>query len=297
MKKIILTLLLVFSGFLIWYLAIKPYDYLVTIESKTFPGVINQTIKTWNYTQKGAKIEPTDDLNTIRQIIPFNDSTFLYQWKIETLNDSVSVVKVYITDLDHSIKNRLSNPFFHTDFEKRVKNSLTGFNKNLNEHLSKFRVEIIGESQIEEKFCAYIPIQSKQIEKARGMMQYFGLLDNAMAENELQLDGRPFLIINEWDMKNDKIQYDFCFPIVDNDTLFEHPDILFKKIESKKALKATYNGNYISSDRAWYALLDYAEKNNIEVDRTPIEIFHNNPNMGGDELQWTTEVLMPLDLD
>ena len=126
------------------------------------------------------------------------------------------------------------------------------------------------------------------------MMQYFGLLDNAMAENELQLDGRPFLIINEWDMKNDKIQYDFCFPIVDNDTLFEHPDILFKKIESKKALKATYNGNYISSDRAWYALLDYAEKNNIEVDRTPIEIFHNNPNMGGDELKWSAEIYMPL---
>lgn len=287
-------MLVILSGFLIWNLFLKPYDYLVTFKARTFPGAINQTIKTWNYSQKGAKIEPSDDLYTLKQTIPFSDSTFIYNWKIEPLNDSTSLVKVYITDRDHSFKNRLTYPFFYTDFEKRVKNSITGFSKNLNEHISKFRVQINGESEIAEKFCAYIPIESRQIEKARGMMQYYGLLDNAMAENEMQLDGRPFLLINEWDMKNDRIQYDFCFPIIENDTLFEHPDILFKKIESKKALKATYNGNYISSDRAWYALLDYADKNNIEVDLEPIEIFYNNPNMGGDELKWSAEIYMPL---
>lgn len=287
-------MLVILSGFLIWNLFLKPYDYLVTFKARTFPGAINQTIKTWNYSQKGAKIEPSDDLYTLKQTIPFSDSTFIYNWKIEPLNDSTSLVKVYITDRDHSFKNRLTYPFFYTDFEKRVKNSITGFSTNLNEHISKFRVQINGESEIAEKFCAYIPIESRQIEKARGMMQYYGLLDNAMAENEMQLDGRPFLLINEWDIKNDRIQYDFCFPIIENDTLFEHPDILFKKIESKKALKATYNGNYISSDRAWYALLDYADKNNIEVDLEPIEIFYNNPNMGGDELKWSAEIYMPL---
>lgn len=287
-------MLVILSGFLIWNLFLKPYDYLVTFKARTFPGAINQTIKTWNYSQKGAKIEPSDDLYTLKQTIPFSDSTFIYNWKIEPLNDSTSLVKVYITDRDHSFKNRLTYPFFYTDFEKRVKNSITGFSTNLNEHISKFRVQINGESEIPEKFCAYIPIESRQIEKARGMMQYYGLLDNAMAENEMQLDGRPFLLINEWDIKNDRIQYDFCFPIIENDTLFEHPDILFKKIESKKALKATYNGNYISSDRAWYALLDYADKNNIEVDLEPIEIFYNNPNMGGDELKWSAEIYMPL---
>jgi len=41
-------------------------------------------------------------------------------------------------------------------------------------------------------------------------------------------------------------------------------------------------------------LLDYAQKNNIPVEKKPIEIFYNNPNMGGDGLDWTTEVFMPI---
>jgi len=59
-------------------------------------------------------------------------------------------------------------------------------------------------------------------------------------------------------------------------------------------LKAIYNGNYITSDRAWYALLDYAAKNGIAVTGLPIEIFNNNPNMGTNELEWETEIFMPL---
>ena len=67
-----------------------------------------------------------------------------------------------------------------------------------------------------------------------------------------------------------------------------------KQQESVKALKATYNGNYITSDRAWYALLEHAERNAIKVSETPIEVFYNNPNFGGDELQWNAEIFMPL---
>ena len=59
-------------------------------------------------------------------------------------------------------------------------------------------------------------------------------------------------------------------------------------------MKAIYNGNYITSDRAWYSLHDYANKNNIKIEENPTEIFHNNPNMGGDELKWKTEVFIPI---
>ena len=62
---------------------------------------------------------------------------------------------------------------------------------------------------------------------------------------------------------------------------------------AKKALMAIYNGNYITSDRAWYALLDYAEKNEIPITGLPLEIFYNNPNMGADEKNWKAEVFMP----
>lgn len=294
MKKTYLIGGLVIVGFLLWYLMLKPYDYLVSFKVKTFPGAINQSIKLWNISLKGAQIEGSENLLELTQIVPYNDSTFQYRYKIKPINDSTSQVKVYVTDLDHSLQNRITYPFSETNFEKRVKSSLTGLNDKLNEHISRFKVRINGESEIKEKFCAYVTIESKQIEKALGMMQYYSVLDNAMAANEIKLDGRPFIMVNHWDMKNDRIQYDFCYPIVKNDTLFEHPEISFKKIEPKKALKATYNGNYITSDRAWYALMNYAEKNNIHIENKPLEIFWNNPNMGGNELQWTADIYMPI---
>ena len=94
--------------------------------------------------------------------------------------------------------------------------------------------------------------------------------------------------------EKDSINYNFCFPIIKSDSLPKHHLISYKQQESVKALKATYNGNYITSDRAWYALLEHAERNAIKVSETPIEVFYNNPNFGGDELQWNAEIFMPL---
>ena len=70
--------------------------------------------------------------------------------------------------------------------------------------------------------------------------------------------------------------------------------VTYLNLNKGQGLIAIYNGNYITSDRAWYALLNYADKNNISVDALPIEIFYNNPEMGGNALLWKTEVYLPL---
>lgn len=294
MKKIILIISVLISSFLIWLLFLKPYDYLVTFKVKTLPGTINQSIKLWNTSLDGAKIESSEDISILNQIVPYNDSTFQYQYKIEAINDSSSMVKVYVTDMDHSFKNRLTHPLYHTDFEKRVKNSMVELSDNLNEHISRFNVKIDGEAEIKETYCAFISIECKQIEKALGMMENYSVLTNTLVGHNIELNGRPFISVNKWNIKNDSIKFDFCYPIKNMDSVFQHPTISFKKIPRKKAIKAIYNGNYITSDRAWYVLLDYAERNDISIDKKPFEVFHNNPNMGGDELQWKTEIYMPI---
>lgn len=294
LKKITSVLGIVLLCFLIWYFFLKPYDYLVSFKAKTFPGTINQSVKAWTISLDGATMEKTSNILQFDQTIPYNDSTFLYQWSINPINDSTSMVKVYVSDLDHSFNNRLTYPFYHTDFEKRVKNSMLDFNAKLKDHISKFSVKIDGESEIKEIFCAYVSIESSQIQKAFGMMKNYSFLSDFLTSSNAELDGRPFVIINDWDKENDFIKYDFCFPIKNNDSLVEHPVISYKLIKRQKALKATYHGNYIYSDRAWYALLDYAKEFNIPVESKPIEIFQNNPNIGGDELQWTAEVFMPI---
>ena len=291
-KIIVLILACTFIG-LLW-LTFKPYDYVVSFKTKAVSGTINQTVKLWTKTLDNAKIIEQNRLNKIKQRITFQDSTYSYHWQFFPINDSLTQVKIGINNAKSSFKNRMNNLFRHTDFEKRIKITVTHFVNILNEHLKKFNVTIEGETKTPKVYCAYVSVKTKQFQKAKGMMQNYGLLNTVLHENNVVLNGKPLVEITYWDTKTDSIHYNFCYPIIKHDTLPQHKSIKYKELKSIKAIKAIYNGNYITSDRSWYALLKHAEKNNIKVEHTPIEIFHNNPNIGGNELEWKAEIYMPL---
>lgn len=294
MKKIAAFIGIALIGTGIWYFFVKSHDYQVTFEVKTFPGEINQLIKTWGTTQKGSKILDEKPISELTQQLQFGDSTHIYKWEITAIHDSLSQVRVYANDKNHSFQNKLNIPFSDTDFEKRTRKTLLDFADKLNEHRKNFKVTVVGEAEIPNTFCACTDVKSTQIGKADGMMRDFPLLTTFLAKNNVPLNGSPFLEVIDWQKGKDSLAFKFCFPIVQSEILPEHPELKYRNFYSKKALKAIYNGNYISSDRAWYALIDYAKKNNIQVSELPIEVFFNNPSMGGNAINWKAEIYMPL---
>ena len=294
MKKISAIIGFLTIGFLLWYFIIKPYDYLVTFKVKTTAGTINQSLKLWNTSLENSSPIQQENLKNLTQQIKIKDSTFNYDWSISSVNDSISKVNVYVTDMDHSFANKISIPLGTTDFEKRTQNTITDFIGKLKEHLNKIRVRVIGIDSTRTTYCAYIPMKGLQIEKARGMMQNYSLLTSVLSAENIEMNGTPFVEITNWNTQNDSIAYNFCFPVIKSDSLPIDPRIQYKQYSGVKALKASYNGNYITSDRAWYALLEYAENNGIEIANKPLEVFYSNPNFGGDELQWKAEIFLPI---
>ncbi|QBA65069.1 AraC family transcriptional regulator [Muriicola soli] len=294
MKKILLIISFLILGGVIGYLFIYPYDYLVTMEARANKGTINQIIKLWNTSLDSTQIEAGEDLEQLTQTLHFGDSTHIYNWKISSVNDSISKIKVFAKDSAFSLNNKLKVPFMDTDFEKRTKKNLKNFADLLANHLENIKVRIVGEGHLDSTHYAYVHNKTTQFGKAGGMMLDFPLLDPFLMNNGVELNGKPFIEILEWDMENDSLEFNFCYPIIRNDSLPQHPDLKYGFREPVKALKAVYNGNYITSDRAWYELLDHAEKNGIKVTGLPVEVFYNNPNIGVEELSWKAEVFMPL---
>jgi effector-binding domain-containing protein len=294
MKKISAIIGFLTIGFLLWYFIIKPYDYLVTFKVKTTAGTINQSLKLWNTSLENSSPIQQENLKNLIQQIKIKDSTFNYDWSISSINDSISKVNVYVTDMDHSFANKISIPLGTTDFEKRTQNTITDFIGKLKEHLNKIRVRVIGIDSTRTTYCAYIPMKGLQIEKARGMMQNYSLLTSVLSAENIEMNGTPFVEITNWNTQNDSIAYNFCFPVIKSNSLPIDPLIKYKQYNGVKALKASYNGNYITSDRAWYALLEYAENNGIEIANKPLEVFYSNPNFGGDELQWEAQIYLPI---
>ena len=122
---------------MLWYLIITPYDYLVTFKVKTSAGIINQIIKLWNTSLENSSPIQQDNLANLTQQIKIKDTTYNYEWSISSVNDSISKVNVYVTDLNNSLANKISIPFSKTDFEKRTEQTVTDFIDKLKEHLKK----------------------------------------------------------------------------------------------------------------------------------------------------------------
>ena len=293
-KKItvVLSALLIVGA--IWYLFIMPQDYIVRFQTKALPGTVNQIAKFWADQQNNAHFQEQKSLSDFTTTLIVNDTTLTLNWKITPMNDSISRVKVAISDNEHSLKNRILLPFTTTYFEKRSKRTVKDVYTLLKSHLSNFKTTIVGEEVIPEKYCVCVPLKGTQLGKVKGMMENYSRLSNFVAKNSIKPDGRPLIEVQDWNTKNDSITYNFCFPIIKTDSLPQDHDFVYKKVQKRKALKAIYNGNYLTSDRAWYALMHYAEKKGLKINEKPFEVFHTNPNMGGNELEWKAEIFMPI---
>lgn len=294
MKKALLALgaiLVVAAG---WYLFIKPSDYIINFKVKTTPGTVMQSVISWNYDLPDSEIIAQNGISQVVQQRHFGDSVVNYNYSAKMLNDSITQVSVGVTDLNHSLINRLTVPFTNSVFKSRSIANVDTFFEILREHLDQIKIEVTGIDKTRATYCAYIPLKGLQVEKALGMMQNYGYIGDVLLANNVELNGPPIIEVTDWNMETDSIAYNFCFPIKRSENLPITKDIKYKRLFEKEAIHAVYNGNYITSDRAWYALLEYAKMNDIEVENKPVEIFYNNPNMGGNELNWKADIYLPL---
>jgi hypothetical protein len=165
----------------------------------------------------------------------------------------------------------------------------------LKEHLEITRVKVDGVTELKPSFCVCRSLETPQIEKANGMMKDFELLTSFLEKYNLKSEGPPEVRIKEWSHNLGSIKFDFCFPITQTDSLPTGDSLYFKSFERQRALKAEFNGNYITSDRAWYALIQYAENNGYKITGLPIEHFHDNPNLGMNEKNWRAEIYLPIE--
>jgi effector-binding domain-containing protein len=232
--------------------------------------------------------------SNIRQTLQMKDSTLLFNWKIESGNDSISKITIQVKDVNNSILTRIKNLYTNPPLKQVLISRASQFKKSLDMHLKNHKVEINGYSNIPENFYAYVSISSSLNEKANQMIANNGGILVWLKEQNIKVIGEPTLAVTSWNIETDSIDFNFMFPIHKMDSIPQHTKIKFKKVKPRKAIKATYHGNYRVSDRAWFALYEYARRNNIEIENKPLEIFFNNPMTGGDELTWKAEIYMPL---
>jgi hypothetical protein len=293
-KKFILIVLgaafLVFA----WYLFVRKFEFEVNFSAKTLPGDIIQSIRIWDNTLEDAQVANVDSLTTLKQKIHWNNRTYEYTWNFNVLNDSTTQVNIAISEPGRSIRNKLLIPFTNQPIEMDAKEIVDKFYGILKAHLEITDVKVFGEGESPSAFCVCRTLKTEQTKKAYGMMKQYPLLTSFISQFNLKPTGPPIVKVREWSHTSGTLDFDFCFPIEKPQFLPTSDSVTYQEVKSEKALKAVYHGNYITSDRAWYELIRFAQQNDLEIAGQPIEYFHNNPNLGLNERQWKAEIYLPI---
>ncbi len=294
MKKTLISvgliILLALAGGIAFLLP-RPADYQAHFTAKTTPDVAYFNVLNWDSWNRNEEIPAYDILerqpdSSITTKVSANDTTFIFNWKFEKLNDSVTLIRVLVSDPERKIYNRLVGPFFNTRFKKDVRGNLFDIKSRL-EYLAKsFHSEFTGYQHFDKVSCVCLSLKSKIRGKAMTMVSNVTALNQFVLQNKLERNGPPFLVIYNWDERNDSIRYDFCFPIKRTDKVPEDPAIKFKTIDSMESVKTDFYGNYSISDITWHHLAEEAKKLGYESNHKLIEVFYNDPHAGGDELRW-----------
>lgn len=299
-NKIVTAIATLVVLILVWYLFIKQSDYTVTFKVKANTSIVVDAIVNW-----GDDLEKKEEINVvtwkdslfskITQQVKKQDSSYVLTWNIKAVNDSLSYVKVNILEKSHSLKNRLLVPFVNAPIEKFAVNSMIDFNKGFQKYFKSYRIKLNGEDNVPDAFCACKSANSTQNEKAVKMLQLNMDIMTYLRKNSINIKGKPYLQVTSWNREKENITFDFCFPIEKNDSLpLLENGVFYKEIKAVLAIKATYNGNYRDSDRTWNYLINHSKNKNIKVQQLPTELFFNDPQQGGDELNWKAEIFMPI---
>nr|WP_314864658.1 hypothetical protein [uncultured Flavobacterium sp.] len=285
-------------AFLGWYFLIKQSDYTITFEAKAATGTVFQGIQEWSSAKAKSNSENYTTIdkinfNFIQQELKKGNEHLIYSWNLTSVNDSITKIVVGIKDVNNSLYNKITAPFIATPFCEQQIARVKDFKVGLEEHLKAFKVRLDGEGQSTSAYVAYLSLTSVMQEKAQTMIANDAIITGYLFANKIKIIGKPFVEVTSWDKDKEMLKFNYCFPILKDAKFVANPNVKFKTITAVKGLKATYFGNFRTSDRAWFALLDYAKKKNIELDSTVMENYLANPFNGGNELEWETKIIIP----
>ena len=288
--------------FLGWYFGIKASDYTITFTAKAASGTVFQGIQEWSTIQRQKRKEhftvvEKNNFDFLKQQMTVGDTTYTYVWEITPLNDSVSKVSVGINEIGKSWYNKITAPFWPTKFKTEQIRKVKDLREGLNEHLKNLKVRIDGEGTSKPVYVAYIQLKSVLQEKAQSMIGNDAAITGFLYTHKIKIVDRPYVEIVDWALDKETIVFNYCFRIDPLTKAIADANVKFKTIPSLKGIKATYYGNFRTSDRAWFALMDYAKKNDLKIKNIALEHFLANPFNGGEELEWETQIIMPYDVE
>jgi hypothetical protein len=174
--------------------------------------------------------------------------------------------------------------------------SLANLNKTLDFEINTYTVKVngivkkLGTFYLRQTFTSEI---SKVIKNSQIV---FPKIISFCEQNNVKLNGKPFIIYHTYDSAKGLTKLSFCIPIKNQILTSSGSDILTGKLEAFEAIKTTMTGHYSHTKKALDKAKTYSNTNQITIDPafSHLENFAISRTEIKNPSKWVTEIYYPI---
>ena len=192
------------------------------------------------------------------------------------------------------------NSFFNigtkSSLSKIYDKSLVNLDKTLDFENTSYKVKINGIVKKLETYFLRQSFTSKISDITKNANAVFPKIIAFCKQNNIEQNGKPFIIYQTYDTINDRTRVSFCIPIKEQIFTSEGSDISSGKLAAFDALKTSLTGNYTYKNKALAETAAYTTAKNIQTGSTfsHLEIFTRGKNDNLSPSKWITDIYFPL---
>lgn len=199
--------------------------------------------------------------DSISQKTNLNDAISESSW---TFKDTIGKTKVTYTSNGEMPFMFKIYAFLNGEIEKilgeRIEKSLVNLDRSLDYEMHTFSIKPNGIVIKKSSFYLHQTINCKTSKLNYNLNVIIPNLITFSNENNLKLNGKPFVIYNSYDVKRGITNVSVCVPIKNRIFTSSGSDISCKELEAFTAFKTTLIGDYSHRDAAWKKATDYLLK-------------------------------------
>lgn len=267
---------------IVGYFTLLPFDYKITFKSTNAPWLFYHIIQ---LNQQEVTLIKQGENELAFESKPKEDSNYRLVWNMQSLENEETSVEVEV----HFTQNRISEKMKILLGQSHAVNQTLDELKKLTDGLvtesSQYRWDTLQEDQIGSASCLCKSIESKISEKANQMNKN---IDGIARYLPIGKKDPPRLYINDMDLEEQTIQFDFCFPLPKKYELPELKDetLFVTEQPAIKGYAQAFFGNFSQSHRGWFKAIQKLEIVEKQIQFPAVEVFYDSPFSFSPENKW-----------
>jgi effector-binding domain-containing protein len=174
--------------------------------------------------------------------------------------------------------------------------SLANLDKSLDYEINTFSVKVNGLVKKPQTFYLAQTFTSELSKINKNTKIVIPTIIAFCEENEIDVNGKPFVIYHTYDVVKGLAKISICLPIKKEIFISYGSDMVSGKLEASEGVKTTLTGDYSHIKDGYDKALAFLNKNQLTQDPliSHIEIYSTGKNEMKNPSKWVTEVYIPV---